>query len=155
MINLPLQLPSKYVLRQALPFDMWSILFFVVLARLDPNQLRWQQFWVLEHDSRLVAFGQLRNFECAQELGTLFTKPNCRNQGLGTIIIQHLISQATQPLYLKCVERQLVKFYTKRGFLPVEFEDLPSALQRKFRLSQVRKKYFKGFVVFMKYQKNI
>ncbi|WP_339379200.1 GNAT family N-acetyltransferase [aff. Roholtiella sp. LEGE 12411] len=124
----------------------------VFKARLDLNQLRWQQFWVIECDGCLVAFGQLRKFQLAQELGSLYVVKKWRKQGLGNFLMQHLISQATQPLYLKCVNHQLVNFYVKKGFVPVEFNDLPSSLKYKFRLSQARKKFLNGFVVFMKYQ---
>ncbi|MGF1936675.1 MAG: GNAT family N-acetyltransferase [Nostoc sp. ChiQUE02] len=65
---------------------------------------------VVEHDSFLVAFGQLRNFKFAQELGSLFVVPAYRNQGLGTFLMQHLIAQSIQPLYLKCLEHQLEIF---------------------------------------------
>ncbi|MCC5642683.1 GNAT family N-acetyltransferase [Nostoc sp. CHAB 5824] len=145
-------LPPGYILRKAKPFDMWLIRLFIIRGRLDPSQLKWQQFWVVEHNGSLVAFGQLRNFEFAQELGSLFVLPAYRNQGLGTFIIQHLIAQSTQPLYLKCLEHQLEFFYAQRGFLPISYEKLPVSLKYKFRLSQLRKNLLKAFVLFMKYQ---
>ncbi|MBW4557752.1 MAG: GNAT family N-acetyltransferase [Trichormus sp. ATA11-4-KO1] len=146
-------LPKSCVICRAKPKDKWLIIFLVFRAWLDPTQLKWQNFWIIKIDNRVIAIGQLRNFYLAQELGSLFVLPAWRKQGLGTFMTQHLINQATQPLYLKCVEHRLVNFYIKQGFIPVKFKDLPSALQYKFRLSQARKKYFKGFVVFMKYQK--
>ena len=143
-------LPPEYVLRRAKPSDMWVIVFLVFKARLDPTQLRWQQFWIIEYYGCLVAFGQLRNFHLAQELGSLFVAPDWRNQGLGTFLIEHLVAQATQPLYLKCLKHPLVIFYKRRGFAPVNFEDLPPSLKPKFRLSQARKKLLRAFVIFMK-----
>jgi amino-acid N-acetyltransferase len=131
---------------------MWFIVFSVFRASLDPSQLRWQQFWVIECEEHLVAFGQLRNFRLAQELGGLFVASVWRNRGLGTFLMQHLIAQATQPLYLKCLKPQLVKFYTKRGFVPVDFQNLPPSLKAKFGLSQLRKRLTKAFVMFMKYE---
>lgn len=145
-------LQPGYILRKAKPTDMWAIVFSIIRARLDPSQLKWHQFLVIEHNGCLVAFGQLRNFQAAQELGSLFVMPACRNSGLGTFIIQHLIAQATQPLYLKCLDQRLEKFYAKRGFVPVRFEKLPTSLKSKFYFSNFRKNFFKAFVVFMKYQ---
>jgi amino-acid N-acetyltransferase len=145
-------LPHGYIIRKAKPSDMWLIFLFIIRGRLDPSQLKWQQFLVVEHDSFLVAFGQLRNFKFAQEIGSLFVVPAYRNQGLGTFLIQHLIAQSTQPLYLKCLEHQLEIFYAQRGFIPVSYEELPVSLKSKFRLSQLRKSLLKAFVVFMKYQ---
>ncbi len=148
-------LPPECTFRKAVSVDIWSIVFVVLKARLDPNQLKWQQFWVIECDGRLIALGQLRKFHLAQELGSLFVVKKWRKQGLGNFIMQHLISQATQPLYLKCVNHQLVNFYNQRGFIPVDFNDLPSSLKHKFRLSQARKKFLNGFVLFMKYQTDL
>lgn len=152
MIQYNFSLPPEYVLRKAKPFDMWLIAFFVFRARLDPSQLAWQQFWVIECDGHLVAFGQLRNFHLAQELGGLFVAPAWRNRGLGTFLMQHLITQATQPLYLKCLKHKLVNFYTERGFVPLDFKNLPPSLKPKFGLSQLRKRLTKAFVLFMKYE---
>ncbi|MBW4566060.1 MAG: GNAT family N-acetyltransferase [Mojavia pulchra JT2-VF2] len=145
-------LPPECTLRKAVPHDIWLIIFVVFRARLDPSQLRWQQFWIIECDGRLIAFGQLRKFHSAQELGSLFVAPAWRNRGLGTFLVQHLIAQATQPLYLKCLKPGLAEFYRRRGFVPVTFKDLPLSLKPKFQLSQLRKSLLKAFVLFMKYQ---
>nr|MBW4457912.1 GNAT family N-acetyltransferase [Nostoc indistinguendum CM1-VF10] len=88
----------------------------------------------------------------AQELGGLFVAPAWRNRGLGSFLMQHLITQANQPLYLKCLKHQLVSFYTERGFVPVTFKNLPPSLKPKFGLSQLRNKLTKAFVLFMKYE---
>ena len=152
MIQSNVSLPPEYVLRKAKAFDMWLIVFFVFRAKLDPSQLKWQQFWVIKSDGHLVAFGQLRNFHLAQELGSLFVAPAWRNRGLGTVLVQHLITQASQPLYLKCLKHQLVNFYIQRGFVSVNFQDLPPSLKSKFGLSQLRKRLTKAFVLFMKYE---
>ncbi|WP_341531236.1 GNAT family N-acetyltransferase [Nostoc sp. UHCC 0302] len=124
-------------------------------ASLDASQLKWQQFWVIEYEGRLVAFRQLRNFKFAQELGSIFVLSSHRHQGLGTFLIQHLITQSTQQLYLKCLKQQLEFFYIQRGFIPVSYEELPLLLQAKFRLSQLRESLLKAFVVYMKYQHHI
>ncbi|MCC5640153.1 GNAT family N-acetyltransferase [Nostoc sp. CHAB 5844] len=151
MTRFNFSLPHEYILRKAKPVDFWLIAFLIFKARLDPTQLNWQKFWVIEHCGHLVAFGQLRNFHLAQELGSLYVVPNFRNQGLGAFLIANLITQATQPLYLKCLKKELKQFYVKRGFQPVNFEALPSSLKAKFRLSYFRKRFFNAFVEFMKY----
>ncbi|MBD2452345.1 GNAT family N-acetyltransferase [Nostoc sp. FACHB-152] len=145
-------LSHEYTLRKAKLSDLWLIIFFIVKARLDPTQMKLQQFLVIEYHGRLVAFGQLRNFPLAQELGSLYVAPNFRNQGLGTFLIENLIIEATKPLYLKCVKKELMSFYTKRCFVTVDYQDLPNSLKSKFFLSQLRKKFLKGFVFFMKYK---
>lgn len=145
-------LPTECTLRSATSEDIWSIRLLVLGAKLDPTQIRWQQFWVIECNGQLVACGQLRNFSGAQELGSLVVLPAWRGRGLGTFLTQHLIHQATQPLYLECLGDRLARYYTRFGFIAISFEDLPPSLKRKFGLSQLGKKLIKVPVVFMEYQ---
>ncbi|MEH2314505.1 MAG: GNAT family N-acetyltransferase [Nostoc sp.] len=162
-----LSLPSGCVLRKATSGDQWSIRLLVFSAKLDPTQLNWQQFWVIECDAyggqslrNLVACGQLRNFSGAQELGSLVVASAWRGRGLGTLLTQHLINTATQPLYLECLGERLAQFYSRFDFVPISFEDLPqfprtrglSMLKGKYRFSQLAKKLLKVPVVFMEYQ---
>ncbi|RCJ32726.1 GCN5 family acetyltransferase [Nostoc punctiforme NIES-2108] len=155
-----LSLPSGCILRKATSGDQWSIRLLVFSAKLDPTQLNWQQFWVIEYNDNLVACGQLRNFSGAQELGSLVVASAWRGRGLGSLLTQHLINTATQPLYLECLGQRLVKFYSRFDFVPICFEDLPqfpkttglSTLKDKFRFSQLAKRLLKVPVVFMKYQ---
>lgn len=128
-------LPPGFVLRPAWASDIWSIRKLVLTAKLDPTQLRWSQFRVIESEGRLVACGQLRTFPGAQELGSLVVAPACRSRGLGTYLLQHLIQEASGPLYLECLGRRLVTFYTQCGFVPVSWRELPRPLKLKFGLS--------------------
>jgi amino-acid N-acetyltransferase len=152
MIKNTISLPDKYIFRKAKLVDVGVIAFLIFKARLDPTQLKWEQFLVIESYGRLIAFGQLRNFDSAQELGSLYVVPNFRNQGLGTFLVKNLVIQANKPLYLKCVKKELVKFYTNTGFIPVSFDELPQSLKIKFYLSYVRNKYFNASITFMKYK---
>lgn len=146
-----LSLPAGCTVHPASAKDMWSIRLLVLSAKLDPTQLRWEQFWLIKYHQKLIACGQLRSFKNAQELGSLVVAPAWRNQHLGTILTQHLIQAATQPLYLECLGKQLVKFYLRLHFIPVSFDDLPPSMQQKFGLSQIGKKLIKLPVTFMHY----
>ncbi|MBD6617798.1 GNAT family N-acetyltransferase [Komarekiella sp. 'clone 1'] len=146
-----LSLPTECVIRKATSADKWPIRLSVFSAKLDPTQLRWQQFWVIECNGDIVACGQLRNFSNAQELGSLVVVPAWRGRGLGTFLTQHLINVATQPLYLECLGERLAEFYSRFGFVPISFEDLPRSLQSKFRWPELGKKLIKIPVVFMYY----
>jgi len=130
-----LSLPTGCVLRPATPADMGAIRWLVLSVPLDPTQLRWQQFWVIESAGKVVACGQLRSFEAAQEMGSLVVVRGWRDRGLGSILVNHLIQQATQALYLECLGQRLVAYYQRFGFEPVEWDTLPRSLQRKFGLS--------------------
>jgi amino-acid N-acetyltransferase len=145
-------LPPGCTMRRATSDDIWSIRWLVFSSILDPTQLRWQQFWVIQCQGNIVACAQLRNFLQAQELGSLVVTPAWRGRGLASFLTHHLIVSATQPLYLECVGEQLTQFYKRFSFVPIAFEDLPKSLQSKFRISQLAKKLVRVPVVFMQYQ---
>jgi amino-acid N-acetyltransferase len=130
-------LPSGCVLRPACAKDIWPIRKLVLSAKLDPTQLRWSQFWAIECEGRIVACGQLRSFSGAQELGSLVVAPAWRGRGLGSFLAEHLIEQATQPLYLECLGNRLARFYTRLGFVAIAWQDLPQSLKWKFGISQL------------------
>lgn len=132
---MPSELPLGCILRRATAKDIWAIRKLVLTAKLDPTQVRWQQFWVIESDGDLVACGQLRSFSGAQELGSVVVAPAWRGKGLGTYLVKHLVQQATQPLYLECLGSRLASFYTRFGFVPVSWQELPRSLKIKFGLS--------------------
>ncbi|BCL39634.1 GNAT family N-acetyltransferase [Nostoc sp. MS1] len=133
---------------------MWLIIFWTFIAKLEPSQLKWKQFWIIEANNHLIAFGQLRNFKFTQELGSIFVVPNWRNRGIGSFLVKHLVSQAEYPIYLKCLTSKLSKFYINKGFVPVSFEEVPSSIKHKYYFSIFRKNFFKAFVMFMKYEKS-
>ena len=147
-------LPDGCVLRQATSADIWSIRFLVLRAKLDPTQIRWEQFWVIECSGNIVACGQLRDYSGVKELGSLVVLPAWRGRGLGSILTQHLITSCTQPLYLECLGDRLANFYRYFGFFPVTWQELPRSLQQKFRISQLAKTLKIVSVVFMQYREN-
>lgn len=135
MDKISLSLPTECVLRPASASDIWQIRKLVFSAKLDPTQLRWQQFSVIECDQKIVACGQLRSFSEAQELSSLVVLPAWRKQGLGSYLVKHLIQQASQPLYLECAS-WLEEFYTRFDFVSVSWREVPSPLKEKFRITQ-------------------
>lgn len=146
-------LPTECLLRRACAQDIWAIRKLVLSAKLDPTQVRWPQFWVIEGEGRVVACGQLRRFAQAQELGSLVVTSAWRNRGLGSFLVQHLILEATEPLYLECLGSRLAKFYTRFGFMPIIWQELPPSLKWKFGVSQMASKLLPIIAVtFMQYQ---
>jgi amino-acid N-acetyltransferase len=143
-------LSENLTLRQAQARDLWSIRKLVFSAKLDPTQLRWQQFWLIESESKIIACGQLRNFSDVQELGSLVVVSSWRKKGLGTYLAKHLIEQASKPLYLECLGYNLAEFYTHLGFFPVFWQEIPQSLRFKFAISQLAKTILRIPVKFMK-----
>ena len=144
-------LPPSCRFRSAEATDIWTIRKLVLLAKLDPTQLRWQQFWVIECEQRIIACGQLRNYGDAQELGSLIVTPDWQGRGLGTYLAQQLIEKAEKPLYLECVGDRLAKFYQRLGFVPVVWQVLPPSLRRKFGVTKFAATVFRLPVFIMHY----
>ncbi|MGI0489977.1 GNAT family N-acetyltransferase [Pantanalinema rosaneae CENA516] len=140
-------LPAGLILRPAQRQDLGAIRWLVLGAKLDPTQLRWSQFWVIDQAGQVIACGQLRSFTAAQELGSLVVARQWRGQGLGTALTHHLIQQATEPLYLECLGSNLAQFYRRLGFQSVTWQELPRSLQIKFGLSAFAKRF--GFPMFL------
>lgn len=147
-----MSLPKECSIRCASTQDIWVIRLLVLRAKLDPTQLRWQQFRVIECEGSIVACGQLRNFPEAQELGSLVVLPVWRGRGLGTYLANYLIEEATKPLYLECLGEQLTKFYARFGFVRVSWQALPQSLKFKFGITQLGKTLIKIPAVFMQHR---
>ena len=146
-------LPKQCLLRRATAKDIWSIRKLVFSAMLDPTQIKWQQFWLIECNNEIVACGQLRDFKETQELGSLVVKSNWRNKGLATYLTNHLIEQADRPLYLECLGKKLTQFYTRFGFVPVSWQELPQSLKFKFGVTLLGTNILKIPIQFMHHQK--
>ncbi len=147
-------LPVGYRLRRAIPQDIRAIRRLVWQAKLDPTQLRWQQFWVIEQGGDAIACGQLRCHGTVQELGSLVVAPQQRQQGLGTCLVQHLIQQSTRPLYLECLGKNLEQYYHRFGFVPISWKVLPSELKFKFGISNLGRILLRIPVFFMMMSEN-
>ena len=148
-----LSLPQGFNLGRATAKDIWSIRKLVFSAKLDPTQLRWEQFWVIECDGNIIACGQLRKFSGAQELGSLVVASAWRGKGLGTYLSQHLIQEAIEPLYVECLGKKLAQFYSRLGFVPVAWQELPRSLKFKFGITQLGK-IFLGIPMEIMYYKS-
>ena len=153
MTEQPFILPTGCILRRACAHDIWAIRKLVLSAKLDPTQVRWSQFWVIECEGNVVACGQLRRFAGAQELGSLVVASAWRDRGLGSFLVKHLIQEATEPLYLECLGSRLAKFYTRFGFKAIAWQELPESLKLKFGISQMASKVLPMIsVTLMQYQ---
>ncbi|MCT7985307.1 GNAT family N-acetyltransferase [Laspinema sp. A4] len=132
-------LPPGCILRPAIPEDLGTIRKLVFQAKLDPTQLRWENFSVIEFQDKVIACGQLRQFADCQELGSLVVEKSWRDRGLGSYLVQHLVKEATAPVYVECMG-WLVEFYEHLGFVEIAWKDLPKPLKIKFFLGQLGSK---------------
>jgi amino-acid N-acetyltransferase len=94
--------------------------------------LNCQNYWLIECNSHLVAYGAVSSYKTHSVISNLYVNPAWRGQGLGSSLIRHLIGQATRPLYLVC-KPKMIQFYENFGFVPAPWHELPPPMKVKFR----------------------
>jgi N-acetylglutamate synthase-like GNAT family acetyltransferase len=88
----------------------------------------WENFWIIEQGSTILACAKLRRQNRYSLLHDLYVLPEWRSQGLGSYLVHQVSTQATKPLYLTCLPK-LVQFYLQFGFTPVSVHTLSPLLQ--------------------------
>lgn len=144
------ELPLGVTLRRANFTDAERIKQMVREEGLNPLDLNWSRFWVIENEGRLIACGQLRPYKNFQELKSLIVDDNFRKRGLGTYLVRHLMKQTSVPLYLSCGNGSLClsfgnkksgnrikNFYKQIGFIQISWWKVPFLLKPEFGLSKL------------------
>ena len=112
-------------LRPATQADQSTITAMVRMAKLNPVNLRWANFWVAEADGHIVGVGQLRpHADGSRELASLVVQLANRHQDIGGRLVRQLLTLCPGPIYLFC-EDALEGYYARFGFHGVGREVLP------------------------------
>jgi len=80
---------------------------------LDNRNLQKEEFTIALQNAQLVAFGRLRKHADCVELCSLGVLKTNRNKGIGTALINYMISHTTPPVYLVCI---IPDFFSRFGF---------------------------------------
>lgn len=126
-------------LRPARENDQARIEELVRAAQLNPFGLDWDRFTIAETaDGSAVGCAQLKPRRGRfVELASLVVDADWRGQGIAGFLIEHLLRQATEPVWLMC-RSSLVPFYVRFGFQEVPAdEDQPPYFARIRRLANV------------------
>jgi amino-acid N-acetyltransferase len=139
--------PTGAVLLILALLPIWlPLMVLLIVAQCQPHE-HWQRYWVVEQvgsktptrrwqlaklqiPSKIVACGRIDR--CAQhaELYDLYVVPAWRGQGVGRVLVEHLVEQSNRPLYLACLPAA-VGFYRRFGFVPIGSETLPVVLRAR------------------------
>jgi GNAT superfamily N-acetyltransferase len=76
------------------------------------------QYRVIEHRGRIVAYCRLNCRAHDSGLTDVFVSPRYRGQGIGSMMVRQVATEAPKPLYLHSFKNK-VGFYTRLGFVPV------------------------------------
>lgn len=123
-------------LRPARREDARRIRWLVWRARINPTGLVWYRFLLaVDEKDRLVGCGQIKlRKDGLRELASIVVRPRWRRRGIATAIINQLLSQNKEPLYLTC-RAELERFYARFGFRVLQFEEMPASYQSLSRLA--------------------
>ncbi|NJK41782.1 MAG: GNAT family N-acetyltransferase [Acaryochloridaceae cyanobacterium SU_2_1] len=108
-------------------------------------------FQVIEFEQQLIGCALLNTYPAHAELAYLFVKPAERQQGLGSVLVQSLIQNAGQPVYLAC-KPKVLSFYRHQGFREGPWSELPPPVQQYFRLFRPHPRLWGFPLVFMVYE---
>ena len=87
------------------------------------SQLTWKMVFVVEDENQIIATGSFANFGTNNQpkysVSNLFVKPELHKNGIGTMLIEHLISIAKEKNAVVIhvpASRTGIAFYKKMGF---------------------------------------
>lgn len=116
-----------HLVRSATSADLPFIRDTVTRLRLDSEQLRAEQFIVVEEDSRTVAFGRIKPYRRTFELGCVAVVEDRRGRGLGEMVVRELIRRFPQGRVY--VTTDIPEYFRRLGFVPTV--SLPRELSEK------------------------
>jgi N-acetylglutamate synthase-like GNAT family acetyltransferase len=93
---------------------------------LDYENLEPGQFVIIEDAGVMVGFGRLKPYSDATELGCVGVLHDRRNQGIGRLIVDELISRAPKEVW---ITTDMPNYFRPMGF--VESADVPKSIAQK------------------------
>lgn len=130
-------------LRPATAADQKPIKDLIHLVGINPTNLNWERFIVAEDAGQFVGCVQLKpHNDGVKELASLAVQPAYQGQHVGTQLIQALLAQHPEELYLIC-RSGLSTYYAKFGFRQVEPQNLPGSFKLQYRAGRLLAKLSK------------
>jgi N-acetylglutamate synthase-like GNAT family acetyltransferase len=117
---------GKMILRSATINDMPLIVRMIGEFDLDYEQLSPEQFLVIEEEGQIVAFGRLKPYPDAVELGSVGVRPDRRKMGYGKMMVEALIEKAPDEIW---ITTNLRDYFRPFGF--TESEKMPASIKNK------------------------
>ena len=130
---------SDYVVRPAREEEAGAIRKLIHTVGINPMGLDWRRFLVgVDEQDGVIAGGQIKPHHRGEilELASIAVVEEHRGKGLARAIIEGLLKDSPQPLYLTCRSR-LEPFYEKFGFRAISYDEMPRFYQRISRLAGI------------------
>lgn len=127
-----------YKLRPAVKEDDAAIRALVKEGRINPTGLKWPRFVVaVDSVGEVVGCGQVKSHRDGSiELASLVVTAEWRGQGVARAIIEYLVSEHHENMYLMC-RSSLGDFYERFDFRALQEPEMPPYFQRISRLASL------------------
>ncbi|HET6515990.1 MAG TPA: GNAT family N-acetyltransferase [Thermodesulfovibrionales bacterium] len=128
---------SSISIRQATEGDSDFIKDRLRQHNFDVSDFNYQDFVVAQEDGEPIGFGRLRKTGPMHEIGNVTVIEERRGQGIGSLIIRHLIDTSSTRMVVVYVTRDLIPYFEKLGFSVMKegSKELYDALDEAFRIS--------------------
>ena len=124
-------------IRPAREEDQETIVSFIRQAKLNPRNLKWQNFLVAEDNGNVVGVRQVKVYEQGtREIASGFVLPEYRRQGISAELMKALLARETGPLYTMVNEKR-APYYEPFGFRRVDVSQLPSDFRNEYRIGRI------------------
>jgi len=124
-------------IRPARPEDQQTIVSYIRQAKINPRNLRWENFLVAEEDGKIVGIRQVKvHSGGTREVGSGFVLPEYRRQGISARLMNEILSRETGTLYLMCRDRR-ASYYEPFGFRRVDIDQLPPDFRKEYRIGRI------------------
>lgn len=126
-------------LRAATAADQPAITALIKTVQINPMDLKWPHFVVAVDDATqaIVATGQIKEHgDGSHELASIGTLPEYRGRGLAHQIIERLMAQHPDTLYLTCLSK-MGPLYEQFGFRGLALKEMTPYFRRLTRLANV------------------
>jgi N-acetylglutamate synthase-like GNAT family acetyltransferase len=145
-IGSPTEQPS-IVVRAASIGDVPVIREYIEKFLLDDEDLDYHQFIVAVEGDKIVGFGRIRPHKKVYELGSIGVVESKRNQGIGKMIIEHLVNIfPTDEVY---ITTDIPEYFERLGFRKME----PGPRELREKIERICKTKCRGEGVVMLYKK--
>lgn len=125
------------MIRPASPEDQETIVSYIRQAKINPRNLRWENFLVAEEDGKLIGMRQVKiHKQGTREVASGFVLPAHRRRGISAQLMTEILKREQGTLYLMCRDMR-APYYEKFGFRRVAVDQLPTDFHSEYRIGRI------------------
>ncbi len=124
-------------IRRARQEDQQTIVSLIRQAKLNPRNLRWENFLIAEEIGKVVGLRQVKTHsQGTREVASGFVLPEYRRRSISAQIMKELLAGEQGPLYTMVNEKR-AGYYEQFGFRRVDVSQLPADFRREYQIGWI------------------